>query len=54
MSIGSIPIALDDGEAEACSDELVRLLGERRAANDDEPHAAAQQGADLVEHDPDG
>ena len=32
----------------------MRLLGERRAAHDDEPHAAAEQGPDLVEYDPDG
>ena len=31
----------------------MRLLGERRAAHDHEPHAAAEQGADLVEDDPD-
>ena len=49
----SVPVALDDGESEASSDELVRLFGERRAAHDDEPHATAKQGADLVEHDPD-
>ena len=47
-----VPVALDDGESEASSDELVRLLGQRRAANDDKPHAAAEQGADLVEYDP--
>ena len=30
----------------------MRLLGEWRAAHDDEPHAAAEQGADLVKDDP--
>ena len=31
----------------------MRLLGERRTAHDDEPHAAAEQGPNLVEYDPD-
>ena len=50
----SVPVALDDGESEASSDELMRLLGEWRAAHDDEPHAAAEQRANLVEYNPDG
>ena len=43
-------VALDQGQAQAHADKLVSLRAERRPSGDGEPHLAAKQRLDLVEH----